>query len=796
MEDLLSRVRLLPRAPTSGKRPVLPAIVAVTCYCVLAVLAYWPVSPFDSSVIPGATTADPVQSIWYLEWVPFALFHGHNPFFTNFIDYPSGVNLASNTLASALGLGASPMTLILGPVATYNFLLRLALASSATSMCFVLRSWTRWWPAAFAGGLLYGFSSYMSEQGLWHLSLAFMPIPPLIFWCLNELFVRQQRSPRWTGILLGLLCAVQFLIHAEVLADCVVIGTVGVVALAIAHRREAMDRAHAILPALGWAAACFMLVCAYPIWLLVAGPQHLSGPIAPIWLTAQYHVDLLNPIRRNILLHIVNANGTPYLSHGVQLTTVNNSDYLGFPLAAFIAICAIWQWRVRIVRLAVLLAFVSFVLSLGPRLTLNGTSTGVQLPASLLTHVPLLDDMVWNRWALFMVLFACVVLSVGLDRWFGYLRRMACSGHVRNRLSSASPPFSAERFPRFIAAAIPCAIAVAVLIPLASAYPLTSARMPWPSRLVSSLRQSVPKGGVVLALPYVTSATNAPMAWQAIDGMRFRIVGGYATVPGPTGSGTFHVNPTKALSLLDLAVIGVGTGALVTNPTSASTFAVRACEAVPEVLRKFSVNAVVVWPTGMYQSLVSDFLRPVLGAPSRHFGQALAWYDVQRALARHPQCGSAALSRAMRAAGNQLPSWPHCWTITSGSGMAVRTRTVSGKRSAQLFSAARSRRYYTFADIPLATPVDWMHKKYIRVTYKGTGSGNVYGLYFEFAPNEVAKYTIVDNSNRWRSASLPTAQRGIPATAWSHLIKVGLALSPKSATGTIAIGCPVPSKSP
>ncbi len=400
MGDLLSTVRPLPRETTPRRHPVFPAIIAVASYCALAVLAYWPVSPFDSSVIPGATTADPVQSIWFLEWVPFALFHGHNPFFTNFIDYPSGVNLASNTLASALGLGASPMTLILGPVATYNFLLRLAFASSATSMCFVLRSWTRWWPAAFAGGLLYGFSSYMSEQGPWHLSLVFMPIPPLIFWCLNELLVRQRRSPRWTGVLLGLLCAVQFLIHAEVLADCALIGAVGVLALAITHRREATDSARRVLSALGWAAACFALVCAYPIWALIAGPQHLTGPVAPIWFIAQDHVDLLNPIRRNIVLHIVNANGTPYLSHGIQLTTVNNSDYLGLPLVLLLAICAILQRRVRIVRLAVLLGFVSFVLSLGPRLTVNGTPTGIPLPAILLEHVPLLDDMVWNRWAL------------------------------------------------------------------------------------------------------------------------------------------------------------------------------------------------------------------------------------------------------------------------------------------------------------------------------------------------------------------------------------------------------------
>ena len=119
------------------------------------------------------------------------------------------------------------------------------------------------------------------------------------------------------------------------------------------------------------------------------------------------------------------------------------------------------------------LGFVSFVLSLGPRLTVNGTSTGIPLPAILLTHVPLLDDMVWNRWGLFVTLFACVVLSIGLDRWFGYLRRLASSEHVRNRLSSANPPFNLERLPRFMPRPCP-APSRRHSIPLASAYPLAS----------------------------------------------------------------------------------------------------------------------------------------------------------------------------------------------------------------------------------------------------------------------------------------------------------------------------------
>jgi hypothetical protein len=79
------------------------------------------------------------------------------------------------------------------------------------------------------------------------------------------------------------------------------------------------------------------------------------------------------------------------------------------------------------------------------------------------------------------------------------------------------------------------------------------------------------------------------------------------------------------------------------------------------------------------------------------------------------------------------------------------------------------------------------------VSYRGTGSRRVYQIYFELAPNEVARYALADNSEGWHEVSLPTAQRGIPPAAWSHLTEVGLALSPKTAAGTLAVNCPVPS---
>jgi hypothetical protein len=131
--------------------------------------------------------------------------------------------------------------------------------------------------------------------------------------------------------------------------------------------------------------------------------------------------------------------------------------------------------------------------------------------------------------------------------------------------------------------------------------------------------------------------------------------------------------------------------------------------------------------------------------------------------------------------------------VPAGFGTLTRIRTVPGRGAATTFTAVRGRRYYTFAEIRPTKPLNWLHRRYIQVSYHGTGSHKVYQIYFDLARGEVARYALGDNSDGWRTVSLPTAQRGIPAVAWSHLIGVGLAMSPKTEAGTLAVSCPVPS---
>ena len=150
----------------------------------------------------AAGNSDPGQEVWFLAWAAHAVTHLQDPLRSNWIDYPWGVDLADNTSMPLAGAIGTPITLLFGPVATFNVICSLSLASSAAAAFFVLRRFTTWMLAAFVGGLLYGFSPYMIGQARGHLFLLLVPIPPLIFLLLHEIVVRPAgalvgRRSRW-----------------------------------------------------------------------------------------------------------------------------------------------------------------------------------------------------------------------------------------------------------------------------------------------------------------------------------------------------------------------------------------------------------------------------------------------------------------------------------------------------------------------------------------------------------------------------------------------------------------------
>ena len=117
----------------------------------------------------------------------------------------------------------------------------------------------------------------------------------------------------------------------------------------------------------------------------------------------------------------------------------------------------------------------------------------------------------------------------------------------------------------------------------------------------------------MLSYPYPIRDWSQTMLWQASSGMRFRILGGYATVQGPNGDGTNVpplAEPASVQEFLVEAQGGVGPAYPTVPPTSVSNGDLCA------YLNINLVGAVVYWAAGTDPADVLTLLNSALGVPT------------------------------------------------------------------------------------------------------------------------------------------------------------------------------------
>ncbi|MGD0393663.1 MAG: hypothetical protein ABSC41_13580, partial [Acidimicrobiales bacterium] len=267
----------------------------------LAGLGYLILSVFVWSNVwtshPTSTTTcgcgDTSLFTWFIAWPAYAITHGLDPIYSTAMHYPVGVNLLANTSVLAIGGPLAPITWVFGPIASLNVALTLAPVLSSLAMFVLLRRWVTWLPAAFIGGLFYGFSPFILA-GLTdaHLMLGLAVVPPLFIACLDELLIRQRRRPVAVGVALGLLVTLQFFIGTEVLAIMVIVGCIGVALLVVyaawRHPDTLRSRARPALVGLGAGVTTAVVLLAIPTWIALAGPTHFADGL--IWPYGKYDV--------------------------------------------------------------------------------------------------------------------------------------------------------------------------------------------------------------------------------------------------------------------------------------------------------------------------------------------------------------------------------------------------------------------------------------------------------------------------------------------------------------------------
>ena len=609
-DDVVQVPAVANEAPPGDPHRTGATVLVVATYVVLAVVVYWQVWSM------GVTThlqlgGDQFSNVWFLRWTPFALLHGLNPLFTTYANYPFGVNLVTNTSAPFLGVLGMPVTLLFGSIATFNVLSTLALAGSATAGYAFARRWTTWRPAAWVAGLLYGFSPYQIGQASGHLNLTFVALPPLILLAVHELLVRQQWSPRLTGVVLGLLVTAQFFVSSEVLASTVVIGAICVFAVAVVGRGSIADHWRRAVTGALWAGGVAGVLLAYPVWLAVKGPGSISGPIQLV--PQAYRADVLGLIYPGAYVWLAPSSLTK-ISSVFASSPVENGSYLGITLVVAVVFSVVVLWRrSSVVRVAAVGGAAAWLLSLGAapvfRSAPGASPSGFPLPERIFTKLPLLANTIPVRYSLYVTLFVGLILAVALDRL--HLRARDGSGAHWLRSPTGS-------------ALLPALVAVACLVPVIPSIPLQGVADPGvPAFFTSPALQQIQPDSVALLYPYPSSPTPQGQLWQAQAKLRFKMPGGYFLVPQPPGR-AIAFSPTlgydtNTLTASTLIALAAGTPP---PQTTALRTALRA------QLRSWHVQTLLASTTGVVQPAQSvQYLTWLTGRPPTPMGGLLVWKD-------------------------------------------------------------------------------------------------------------------------------------------------------------------------
>ena len=604
--------------PTEPRRAVGGWLAALASYLPLAVVGYLPAFTHWSAQMNGCNCWDQILEEWGISWFPHALAQGHPLFTTTYLDAPGGVNLLWDTTMPALSLLAAPFSAVLGPVHTFVVLSVLSLALSASTMFALLRRWTSWWPAAWAGGLLYGFSSYALAEGIaGHLNLTFVACPPLIVMVLDKLLRDPRPDPRRLGLALGLLLVAQLLISEEQLVIVLLLSAVALVVAGPGQRAVLRERAGVLGAGAVWAAGTCVVLAAYPLAVQLFGTDHLRGPVQSRSQLALFSADLLSPVLPGPvqLIHPAWALRTSVSFSGGSADEV--TGYLGIPLLAGLLTGSALLWKHGLVRLFALVGLVSFALSLGPRVIVGTHRTSVPGPDALLARVPLVGDLIPARVALGMWFSVAVLSALCLH----HLRRALGARHAA-AITGGGRPRGRGGLARLLPGALSAAVAAACLWPLLPDWPYAQTPAGVPAFFTSSDRQLLGDGWLTLTYPYALTVTANPMLWQAETGMRFRLLGGYIIGPSPTGSGTYFADPNP-LEYCFVFVYQSG------RPAPGDC----APAVVARSLEQLGVRAVVADATAPHADTARWVVQAAVGAAPSEVGGVLLWRCTRTAAA-------------------------------------------------------------------------------------------------------------------------------------------------------------------
>lgn len=359
---------------------------------------------------------DPIVYVWCLNWWPYAILHHLDPSVSTFIWHPTGFPMWWANSIPTLAAILAPITLTLGPVASWNVIMTMTPAINAYAAFLLLRYLTKSAAASFIGGLLFGFSSYVVAAQLGHVSLSLVPFVPLSTLLVIKRAREEVSRTRFIAAL-AILAVLQFGISTEVLATSAFFG---LITFAVFYRRyRELDFLGVAIDAL-IAGVIAVLVLSPALYHMVIGAKELPTVINP---PKMFSTDVLNLLIPNPTTWL----GSETFSAVSSKFTGNFSEqgaYIGIGLFVIGLFSIHKNLSERWARPLLTMLVLAFVFSLGPYLWLGGHMIHIPLPWIIFTKVPVIRHALPSRFTLYMWLALSIFVAAWLAQSEGDRRAM------------------------------------------------------------------------------------------------------------------------------------------------------------------------------------------------------------------------------------------------------------------------------------------------------------------------------------------------------------------------------------
>lgn len=427
------------------KGSILPTLLLLTGYLLLAVLLTWPTAGHLATHLPGDGGDDPAIA-WNLWWVKYALLNrAQSPFYTDYLFYPVGVNLAFYTLTVWNAVTALPITLTVNVVTASNLHMFFSFATGAYGTFLLVRyvltptlpSAGRldigpnrltparnliWLSAAISGGFNAFASSNLFYVSLGQFNIASTHwIPFAVLYTLRtRRQPRQLKNPLIAALFLTMQTWSEMTYASFLLIFIGLYWTYWLIENGVRYiRREETDfflfRWH--LRNLAVTGAAFGLGIR-PILAHMLPDMQIEGDflVEGSGFAETFSADLLG--------FFVPTLHHPWFGHLVTFTDITAYDkgqhiYLGFILIGLLAITTAVGFRIPELRFWLIATAIFALLALGPIITINGQSTAIPGPFVIFQHLPFFKGNRYpSRYSVMLILSLAPVAGFGLA-WIG-----------------------------------------------------------------------------------------------------------------------------------------------------------------------------------------------------------------------------------------------------------------------------------------------------------------------------------------------------------------------------------------